>query len=81
MAGWEENLQTLFISIEGLENPQQAKINDDLDIFMAKWVDGVQALRARSNYPGKEEQTTFRVKYEPSCLREISRPARQVEKS
>jgi hypothetical protein len=56
-AGWEESLQTLFQSLlKDWENPQQAKINEDLDIFMAKWVDGVQAIFAlEAITPAKEE--------------------------
>ncbi len=57
MAGWEESLQTLFQSLlKDWENPEQAKKNEDLDIFMAKWVDGVQAIFAlEAATPGKEE--------------------------
>ncbi len=57
MAGWEESLQALFQSLlEDWENPQQAKKSEDLDVFMAKWVEGVQAIFAlEAITPGKEE--------------------------
>ena len=81
MAGWEENLQALFQSLlKDWENPRQAKKSENLDAFMAKWVEGVQSIFAlEAITPGKEESQD-RLS-EPSCLREISRAAGQVEKS
>ena len=62
MAGWEESLQTLFQSLlKDWENPQQAKINDDLDIFMVKWVDGVQAIFALEAVTPRKEESQDRL--------------------
>ena len=60
MAGWEESLQTLFQSLlKDWENPQQAKKSENLDAFMAKWVEGVQAIFVlEAITPGKEESQT-----------------------
>ena len=57
MRVWEESLQALFQSLlKDMENPQQAKKSEDLDAFMAKWVEGVQTIFAlEANTLGKGE--------------------------